>query len=137
MRLPATVLLSSLLLLGCAPLPEPPPTADPMTGCFATGPRKAADFRIERHGGHYQLSLHREGGWEAEATPLRSASPADIVRYFPEDGASIAAALLGHDGAFGLFRLNEDATVKNRDRRSDYMALLVIGAGPVYRRRCE
>lgn len=137
MRLLTAVLLGTLLLCACAPAQAPPPGADPMTGCFATGPRKAVDFRVESHGGQHRLALYRKGGWQPQQEPLRRASPAEVARYFPNDSGQIASALLGQNGAFGLFRLAEGAALKGRDRNSDFMALLVIGAGPVYRRSCS
>jgi len=138
MRLLAAALLCPLWLCACAPAPEPPaPGTDPMTGCFATGPRRSVDFRVDHQGGQYRLSLFRDGQWQPQDEPLHPASAAELARYFPDNGEQIASALLGHNGAFGLFLLVPEATLKSRDRNSDYLALLVIGTGPVYRRHCD
>lgn len=137
MRLLTAVLLGTLLLCACAPAQAPPLGADPMTGCFATGPRKAVEFRVEHQAGQYQLALYQQGRWQPQSEPLRPASPAEVARYFPEDSAQIASGLLGQNGAFGLFRLAQGAALKSRDRNSDFMAQLLIGVGPVYRRSCN
>jgi len=136
MRLFTCLLPLCLLLAACTGQRDLPFRADPMTGCFATGPRKAADFRIEQQAGQYQLSLRSDAQWKPPI-PLLSASPAHVRQFFPNDAEQIERALLGQGNTFGLFLLRDGATLKGRARNSDYMGLLVIGAGPVYRTHCD
>ena len=132
MRRPPAV----LLLTACSGDAGLPFSADPLQGCFATGARKPADFRIDREGGQYFVSFSRGDQWQREPNALHKATRSEISRYFRDDAEQIDSALIRMAGGFGIFRVKDGATLKARARDSDYMALLLIGAGPVFKVRC-
>jgi len=119
-----------LLLTACGDDARLPFSADPLQGCFATSARKPADFRIDKEGGQYFVSFSRGAQWQREPNALHKATSSEISRYFRDDADQI-------DGGFGIFRVKDGATLKARARDSDYMALLLIGAGPVYAVKCQ
>lgn len=138
MHAPRLLLTGAFLLLGaCSGDTQLPFSSDPMLGCFATSARKAAEFRIEKEGGQYYVSFEREGQWQREPNALYKASRSDIQQYFRDDAEQIDSALIRLAGGFGIFHLRNGASLKARARDSDYMALLLIGAGPVYAVKCE
>ena len=111
-------------------------SADPLLGCYATHARKPAEFRIEQQQGQYFVSFNRDEQWQRESTALQVSSRADIARYFKDDADQIDKALVRPTGGFGIFHFNPGATHKGKDKNSDYMALVLIGAGPVFKVRC-
>lgn len=111
-------------------------SSDPLLGCFATHPRKPAEFRIEQQQGQYFVSFNRDEQWQRDATPLQLSSRADIARFFNDDAHQIDKALVRPTGGFGIFHFNPGATLKGKDKDSDYMALVLIGAGPVFQVTC-
>ncbi|MGA6538239.1 hypothetical protein ACPEH7_08875 [Stenotrophomonas sp. NPDC101269] len=111
-------------------------SADPMLGCYATHPRKPAEFRIEQQQGRYYVSFQRDDQWHREPTPLQESTRADIARFFKDDADQIGKALVSPRGGFGLFKFNAGATLKGKALDSDYMGLLLIGAGPIYPVAC-
>jgi len=111
-------------------------SSDPLLGCFATHPRKPAEFRIEQQQGQYFVSFNRDEQWQRDATPLQLSSRADIARFFNDDADQIDKALVRPTGGFGIFHFNPGATLKGKDKDSDYMALVLIGAGPVFQVTC-
>lgn len=125
-----------LLLSACSGDTQLPFSSDPLLGCFATSSRKSAEFRIEKEGGQYYVSFERDGQWQREPNALYKASRSDIKQYFRDDADQIDSALIRMAGGFGIFHVKDGATLKARARDSDYMALLLIGAGPVYAVRC-
>ena len=110
---------------------------DPMRGCYATHPRKAADFRIDQEQGQYYVSFNRDEQWQREAPPLQEAKRDEVASYFPSDADQIDRALVRNSGGFGLFHLKPNATLRGKARDSDYMTLVLIGAGPVFRTGCD
>lgn len=133
------LLLSPLMLLGACRNSDtgaPVFSSDPMLGCYATHPRKPAEFRIEQAQGQYYVSFHRDGQWQRDATVLQVSSRPDIARFFKDDADQIDKALVRPSGGFGIFHFNPGATLKGKDKNSDYMALVLIGAGPVFKVRC-
>lgn len=111
-------------------------SADPLLGCYATHARKPAEFRIEQQQGQYFVSFNRDEQWQRDPTALQVSSRADIARYFKDDADQIDNALVRPNGGFGIFHFNPGATLKGKDKDSDYMALVLIGAGPVFKVRC-
>ncbi len=111
-------------------------SADPLLGCYATHARKPAEFRIEQQQGQYFVSFNRDAHWQRDPTALQVSSRADIARYFKDDADQIDKALVRPNGGFGIFHFNPGATLKGKDKNSDYMALVLIGAGPVFQVRC-
>lgn len=111
-------------------------SADPLLGCYATHARKPAEFRIEQQQGQYFASFNRDEQWQRDPTALQVSSRADIARYFKDDADQIDKALVRPNGGFGIFHFNPGATLKGKDKDSDYMALVLIGAGPVFKVRC-
>ena len=132
----ALLLVLPLLLAGCGRTPEAPYSADPLVGCFATSTRKAPEFRIEARGGQYLVAFSREHGWETDPSPLQKATPAEIQQAFGSGADQIESALVRPAGGFGIFHFAPGATLKGKDRNSDYMALVLIGAGPVFKLAC-
>ena len=126
-----------LLFAGCGKAPVTPFSADPLVGCFATSSRKAAEFRIEQEGGQYLAAFSREHGWETDPSPLQKATRAEINQAFGSGADQIESALVRPGGGFGIFHFAPGATLKGKDRNSDYMALVLIGAGPVFKVACE
>lgn len=126
-----------LLLGGCSGGPQLPFSSDPLQGGFATGARKPAEFRIDKEGGQYFVAFERDGRWQREPNALTQASRSDITRYFRDDAEQIDNALIRSAGGFGLFHTKKGASLKAKAGDSDYMALLLIGAGPVYAVKCE
>ena len=53
-----------LLLTACGDDARLTFSADPLQGCFATGARKPADFRIDKEGGQYFVSFSRGEQWQ-------------------------------------------------------------------------
>ncbi|MGF6419684.1 hypothetical protein ABH900_003198 [Stenotrophomonas sp. AN71] len=138
MRMLRLLLPGALLLLtACGGNTGLPFSADPLQGCFATSARKPADFRIEKEGGQYFVSFNRDGQWQREPSALHKASTSEISRYFRDDAAQIDSALIRMAGGFGIFHFNKSASLKGKASDSDYMALMLIGAGPVYAVRCD
>ncbi|WMJ67647.1 hypothetical protein [Stenotrophomonas sp. 24(2023)] len=133
------LLLTGLLLLlaACSDRGYLPTSSDPLLGCFATGARKPPDFRIERDDGRYYAAFLRNETWEREQAPLYKATRNDITRYFRDDADQIGDALIRQSGGFGIFHFNKGATLKGKASDSDYMALVLIGAGPVYPVKCD
>ncbi|MGE8214723.1 hypothetical protein D3C87_355490 [compost metagenome] len=111
-------------------------SADPMLGCYATHPRKPAEFRIEQQQGQYYVVFNRDEQWQRDDTALQVATGAELGRYFKEDADQIDKALLRPSGGFGLFHLVPGARLSGKAGNSDYMALVLIGAGPVFKVRC-
>lgn len=140
MRAPTCLLLlSSAMLLGACRNPDTGAHAfssDPMLGCYATHPRKPAEFRIEQRQGQYHVSFNRDEQWQRDDTALQVSSRSDIARFFKDDADQIDKALVRPSGGFGIFHFNPGATLKGKDKSSDYMALVLIGAGPVFKVRC-
>jgi hypothetical protein len=137
--LPFMLLLHGLLLLSaCGDRDNAAGmfSSDPLLGCFATHPRKPAEFRIEQQQGQYFVSFNRDEQWQRDATPLQLSSRADIARFFNDDADQIDKALVRPTGGFGIFHFNPGATLKGKDKDSDYMALVLIGAGPVFQVTC-
>lgn len=137
--LPFLLLLPSLLLLSaCRDRGNAAGvfSSDPLLGCFATHPRKPAEFRIEQQQGQYFVSFNRDEQWQRDTTPLQLSSRADIARFFKDDADQIDKALVRPTGGFGIFHFNPGATLKGKDKDSDYMALVLIGAGPVFQVTC-
>lgn len=137
--LPFLLLLPSLLLLSACRDRDNAAGAfssDPLLGCFATHPRKPAEFRIEQQQGQYFVSFNRDEQWQRDSTPLQLSSRADIARFFNDDADQIDKALVRPTGGFGIFHFNPGATLKGKDKDSDYMALVLIGAGPVFQVAC-
>ncbi|HDS0949040.1 TPA: hypothetical protein QDZ34_001506 [Stenotrophomonas maltophilia] len=126
-----------LLLSACSGGTQLPFSSDPLLGCFATSARKPAEFRIDKDGGQYFVSFEREGQWQREPNALYKASRDDIRQYFRDDAEQIDSALIRMAGGFGIFHAKEGASLKAKARDSDYMALLLIGAGPVYAVKCD
>jgi len=126
-----------LLLTACGGDAGLPFSADPLQGCFATGARKPADFRVDKEGGQYFVSFERDSHWQREPNALSQASRSDIARYFRDDAEQIDSALIRRSGGFGLFHTKRGASLKAKASDSDYMALLLIGAGPVYAVKCD
>lgn len=138
MRATRLLLTGSLLLLAaCSDGGYLPSSSDPLLGCFATGARKPPDFRIEREDSRYYAAFLRNDKWERDPTPLYKASRSDISRYFRDDAAQIGDALIRPSGGFGIFHFNKNATLKGKASDSDYMALVLTGAGPVYPVKCD
>lgn len=137
MRARCLLLPGALLLAACSGDTHLPFSSDPLLGCFATSSRRAAEFRIDKDGGQYFVSFERNGSWQREPNALYKASRSDIGQYFPDDAQQIDSALIRSAGGFGLFHAKDGATLKAKARDSDYMALLLIGAGPVYAVKCE
>lgn len=135
--LTSLLLLSPFLLTGCSKDNSAGVfSSDPMLGCYATHARKPAEFRIEQQSGQYYVSFNRDEQWQRDATPLRESSRAEIAQFFRDDADQIDKALVRPNGGFGVFKFNPGATLKGKDKDSDYMALVLIGAGPVYRVDC-
>ena len=137
--LPFLLLLPSLLLLSACRDRDNAAgvfSSDPLLGCFATHPRKPAEFRIEQQQGQYFVSFNRDEQWQRDTTPLQLSSRADIARFFKDDADQIDKALVRPTGGFGIFHFNPGATLKGKDKDSDYMALVLIGAGPVFQVTC-
>ncbi|MBT2768049.1 hypothetical protein J7J08_10420 [Stenotrophomonas sp. ISL-67] len=137
--LPFLLLLPSLLLLSACRDRDNAAgvfSSDPLLGCFATHPRKPAEFRIEQQQGQYFVSFNRDEQWQRDTTPLQLSSRADIARFFNDDADQIDKALVRPTGGFGIFHFNPGATLKGKDKDSDYMALVLIGAGPVFQVTC-
>jgi hypothetical protein len=137
--LPFLLLLPSLLLLSACRDRDNAAgvfSSDPLLGCFATHPRKPAEFRIEQQQGQYFVSFNRDEQWQRDTTPLQISSRADIARFFNDDADQIDKALVRPTGGFGIFHFNPGATLKGKDKDSDYMALVLIGAGPVFQVPC-
>jgi len=126
-----------LLLAACSGGTQLPFSSDPLQGCFTTSTRKPAEFRIDKEGGQYFVSFERDGHWQREPNALSQASRSDIARYFRDDAEQIDSALLRRAGGFGLFHTTRGASLKAKASDSDYMALLLIGAGPVYAVKCD
>jgi hypothetical protein len=136
---PFLLLLPSLLLLSACRDRDNAAgvfSSDPLLGCFATHPRKPAEFRIEQQQGQYFVSFNRDEQWQRDTTPLQLSSRADIARFFKDDAEQIDKALVRPTGGFGIFHFNPGATLKGKDKDSDYMALVLIGAGPVFQVTC-
>ena len=112
-------------------------SADAMAGCYATKKEGKADIRIEEEAGAHYVSFLRQGAWKKEPKPLAFASSVQLQDMFKSEANQIEAALVYPNGAFGLFKLVEGSMLKRRDPDSDYMALVVFGAGPVYRSACK
>ncbi|WP_205929048.1 hypothetical protein, partial [Pseudomonas viridiflava] len=72
----------------------------------------------------------------ARHTPLQLSSRADIARFFNGDADQIDKALVRPTGGFGIFHFNPGATLKGKDKDSIYMALVLIGSGPVFQVTC-
>ncbi|MFL9584108.1 hypothetical protein [Stenotrophomonas sp. AB1(2024)] len=137
--LPFLLLLPSLLLLSACRDRDNAAgvfSSDPLLGCFATHPRKPAEFRIEQQQGQYFVSFNRDEQWQRDTTPLQISSRTDIARFFNDDANQIDKALVRPTGGFGIFHFNPGATLKGKDKDSDYMALVLIGAGPVFQVTC-
>lgn len=111
-------------------------SSDPMLGCYATHARKPAEFRIEQQQGRYLVSFNRDEQWQRDPTALQVSTRADIARFFKDDADQIDKALVHPNGGFGIFHFNAGATLKGKAKDSDYMALVLIGAGPVFKVRC-
>lgn len=126
-----------LLLTACSGDTQLPFSSDPLQGCFATHPRKPAEFRIDKEGGQYFVSFERDGQWQREPNALYKASRSDVARYFRDDAEQIDGALIRTAGGFGIFHARQGASLKAKASDSDYMALLLIGAGPVYAVKCD
>ncbi len=126
-----------LLFTACGGDARLPFSSDALQGCFATSPRRTADFRIEREGSQYFVSFNRDGQWQRDPNGLHKATSSEISRYFRDDAAQIDSALIRMAGGFGLFHFNSGATLKGKASDSDYMALMLIGAGPVYAVKCD
>jgi len=136
---PFLLLLPSLLLLSACRDRDNAAgvfSSDPLLGCFATHPRKPAEFRIEQQQGQYFVSFNRDEQWQRDSTPLQVSSRADITHFFKDDADQIDKALVRPTGGFGIFHFNPGATLKGKDKDSDYMALVLIGAGPVFQVTC-
>lgn len=131
------LLPGALLLAACSGGTQLPFSSDPLQGCFTTSTRKPAEFRIDKEGGQYFVSFERNGQWHREPNALGQATRSDVARYFPDDAQQIDSALLRRSGGFGLFHTKRGASMKAKAGDSDYMALLLIGAGPVYAVKCE
>ncbi len=112
-------------------------SSDPMLGCYATNARKPADFRIDQQQGKYYVSFKRDAQWQREPQPLQESSRAQIAQFFNDDADQIDKALVRPTGGFGIFHFNPGATLKGKDKDSDYMALVLIGAGPVFKVNCD
>lgn len=136
--LPFMLLLPGLLLSACGDRDNAAGvfSSDPLLGCFSTHPRKPAEFRIEQQQGQYFVSFNRDEQWQRDTTPLQLSSRADIARFFNDDADQIDKALVRPTGGFGIFHFNPGATLKGKDKDSDYMALVLIGAGPVFQVTC-
>jgi hypothetical protein len=131
MRTPRLLLPGALLLLtACGGDAGLPFSADPLQGCFATGARN------DKEGGQYFVSFSRGEQWQREPNALHKATRSEISRYFRDDAEQIDGALIRMAGGFGIFHFNKDATLKGKASDSDYMALMLIGAGPVYAVNC-
>ncbi|WP_216075806.1 hypothetical protein, partial [Acinetobacter indicus] len=75
--------------------------------------------------------------WQREPNALHKATRSEITRYFRDDAEQIDSALIRMAGGFGIFHFNKDATLNGKASDSDYMALMLIGAGPVYAVKCD
>lgn len=135
--LPCLLLLAPLLLMGCGSDNSAGVfSSDPMLGCYATHVRKPAEFRIEQQSGQYYVSFNRDEQWQRDATPLQASSRAEIAQFFRDDADQIDKALVRPGGGFGIFKFTPGATLKGKAKDSDYMALVLIGAGPVFPVKC-
>ncbi len=85
----------------------------------------------------YFVSFSRGDQWQREPNALHKATRSEISRYFRDDAEQIDSALIRMAGGFGIFHFNKDATLNGKASDSDYMALMLIGAGPVYAVKCD
>lgn len=109
---------------------------DKMAGCYAVKRGKPADFKVEKEDGQYYAAFRKKDDWKKENEPLVEMSSDDLMKAIKSDADKVDMALMYQKGAFALFKFKNGAVVKKKDPASDYMAVIFIGGGPVYRTDC-
>lgn len=109
---------------------------DKMAGCYATKKDTPADFRIEKQAGQYYASFRKSDGWKREDEALSQLAPEELKKALKKDADKVDMAIAYPKGGFALFRFKKGATVEKKDPNSDFIALIFIGAGPVYQTNC-
>ena len=71
-------------------------------------------------------------GYTTVQIPVQARSRIDIV--LADDAEQIDSALIRMAGGFGIFHFNKGATLKGKASDSDYMALMLVGAGTLKNR---
>lgn len=123
-------LLAATLATGCDSL-----SPNRMKGCYSERNGGAPFLRVVAENGAYYASSRGENVW-TDSTLLASTNPATLGQLFGTDTAGIAEALVARDSPFGIFRVKAGATVRNKDSASEYIAVVLFGAIPVFKVPC-
>lgn len=93
-------------------------------------------LRASKDSGRYQLAIREGDKWEVHPESIRAARPDELDDLFRADTANVAESLIAPEGALGLFRMKKGATLQGKPMNTEYVAFVVLGAGPVYKVDC-
>ena len=127
-----TTLALCAVLSGC----ESNTFADHMVGCYTPRQNGTPEVKISKGIDGYYVSLWAARAW-SDSAAMRRATFEELNRLFGADTAGIAEGWVATTGPFGVFRAKHDAMVPGKDSTSDYVALMFIGRGAVYKIPCE
>jgi hypothetical protein len=102
-----------------------------LVGCYATKPGGVSDIRVLHRGEQYYLAMR--SNWKHEV-PAREPTPAQVHKLFNEQARFYSTGL--YAGMLGLFKVKPGMTINHKPVSGQYVAVIMIGAGEVYRASC-
>ena len=119
-------------LLVLLPIRSNAAPADALVGCYATKKGGKAEIRVQRRGTNYYLAIG--ANWKDEGI-ARQPTPKDVEKVFKDQSRFYITGL--YSGMLGIFKVRPGMTIHNRPVSGNYVALVIIDAGEVWRTACR
>lgn len=105
-------------------------------GCYALENGGRAELKISNDGGKYFFSLRESGGW-SKPEGLHLGSIKEIQQLFGKDSVRIKANLVADKGPLAIFLVSPGELYGGEKAKTEYIALLGLGGGSVYKVPCK
>lgn len=119
------------VLVGCTA-----ETTEIFSGCYTVNKGEPPFLKIAKEGAKYALYLRSGNQW-SKAVPLHAGTEKEQQAAFGKDAAKIKASLIAENNPIAVFRITAGDTIAGKKVDSDYFAMLIVGAGPVYKIPCR
>lgn len=111
--------------------------SDRMSGCYSITKGGEPEIKLTKSNQGYYGAIRKENKWEKSKKTLRRPTDEELSEVFGSDSKFIEEALVAQKGAFGLFRVREGADFEGTAPDSAYIAIVLLGGGPVYPVACN